>query len=62
MDGLLTTKEVCKLLNFSRATLYLRMKDPKFPQPMRYVSGGSLYFRMSEIAKLIGDSDAETEG
>ncbi len=61
MDGLLTSTEVCKLLHFTRVTLYKRMENPNFPQPVRFVHGGRLYFRLSDISKLINGEPINEE-
>lgn len=48
----LTIEQVCNKYNFSRATLYRRIKDNKFPKPHKE-HGGKKYFLLSEIEKYL---------
>ncbi len=49
-DALLRLKDVCLLFGLSRSTIYKRVSEKSFPQPMR-ISERSVRWRMSDLTQ-----------
>ncbi len=56
-EELMTTSEVVRFLKISRATLYRRLEDRAFPEPIK-ASKRTQYWLRSELKKYMKDCEA----
>jgi hypothetical protein len=58
-DRLLGSAEVAARLNLHKDTVVKRARsDPNFPKPLRYLTGGRLYWHNSTINKYVAEFGA----
>ncbi len=60
MDKLLTVKDVCKIFNIERATLYSWISKKRIP--VVKISGRMVRFKMSEIERWLSQKSQNEEG